>query len=143
VALSVVVEGGAARAIRRLDRDVRRLVVARLERLAENPRPPGSKKLEGAEDLHRVRVGDYRIVYRIEDEVLLVLAVRAAHRSDGARTRQRRQPSAMTDQGVEWLFPIQPDGSSSGAVRPQRGGGTATRPSAQATTFTAVFRASR
>jgi mRNA interferase RelE/StbE len=71
LAYRVVVEDGAARAIRKLDRDVQRLVVARLERLAENPRPPGSKKLEGAEDLHRVRVGDHRIVYRIEDDVLL------------------------------------------------------------------------
>jgi mRNA interferase RelE/StbE len=82
LAYRVVVEDGAARAIRKLDRDVQRLVVARLERLAENPRPPGSKKLEGAEDLHRVRVGDHRIVYRIEDDVLLVLVVRVAHRSD-------------------------------------------------------------
>ncbi len=82
MAYRVVVEDGAARAIRKLDRDVQRLVVARLERLAEDPRPPGSKKLEGAEDLHRVRVGDHRIVYRIEDQVLLVLVVRVAHRSD-------------------------------------------------------------
>jgi mRNA interferase RelE/StbE len=82
VAYRVVVEDGAARAIRKLDRGAQRLVVARLERLAEDPRPPGSKKLEGAEDLHRLRVGDYRIVYRIEDQVLLVLVVRVAHRSD-------------------------------------------------------------
>jgi mRNA interferase RelE/StbE len=82
MAYRVVIEDGTARAIRKLDRDVQRLVVAKLERLAENPRPPGSKKLEGAEDLHRVRVGDHRIVYRIEDQVLLVLVVRVAHRSD-------------------------------------------------------------
>jgi mRNA interferase RelE/StbE len=82
VAYRVVVEDGAARAIRKLGRDAQRQVVAKLERLADNPRPPGSKKLEGTEDLHRVRVGDYRIVYRIEDQVLLVLVVRVAHRSD-------------------------------------------------------------
>ncbi len=78
----MVVEDGAARAIRKLGRDAQRQVVAKLERLADNPRRPGSKKLEGTEDLHRVRVGDYRIVYRIEDQVLLVLVVRVAHRSD-------------------------------------------------------------
>jgi mRNA interferase RelE/StbE len=82
VAYQVVVEDGAARAIRKLGRGVQRQVVAKLERLGENPRPQGSKKLEGTEDLHRVRVGDYRIVYRIEEEVLLVLVVRVAHRSD-------------------------------------------------------------
>ncbi len=78
----MVVEDGAARAIRKLGRDAQRQVVTKLERLADNPRPAGSKKLEGTEDLHRVRVGDCRIVYRIEDQVLLVLVVRVAHRSD-------------------------------------------------------------
>jgi mRNA interferase RelE/StbE len=82
MACRVVVEDGVARAIRKLGRDAQRQVVARLERLAEDPRPPGSKKIEGTEDLHRVRVGGYRIVYRIEDQVLLVLVVRVAHRSD-------------------------------------------------------------
>jgi mRNA interferase RelE/StbE len=82
VAYRVVVEDGAARAIRKLGRDAQRQVVAKLERLADNPRPPGSKELEGTADLHRVRVGDYRIVYRVEDQVLLVLVVRVAHRSD-------------------------------------------------------------
>jgi mRNA interferase RelE/StbE len=82
VAYRVVVEDGAARAIRKLGRDAQRQVVAKLERLADNPRPPGSKTLEGTEDLYRVRVGDHRIVYRIEDQVLLVLVVRVAHRSE-------------------------------------------------------------
>ena len=78
----MIVEDGAARAIRRLDRGAQRQVVTKLERLADNPRPPGSKKLEGTDGLYRVRVGDHRIVYRIEDQVLLVLVVRVAHRSD-------------------------------------------------------------
>ncbi len=82
MAYRVVIEDGATRALRRLDRDIQRKVVAKLERLEENPRPPGSKKLEGAEDLYRVRVGDYRVVYRIERQELLVLVVRVAHRSD-------------------------------------------------------------
>jgi mRNA interferase RelE/StbE len=82
MAYRVVIEEGTARAIRKLARDVQRLVIARIERLAENPRPPGSRKLEGAGSFYRVRVGDYRVVYRIEDEALLVLVVRVAHRSD-------------------------------------------------------------
>ena len=47
-------------------------VFARIEALAENPRPPGCKKLRGATDLWRIRVGNYRVVYQVADAVLLV-----------------------------------------------------------------------
>jgi len=50
--------------------------------LAETPRPPGSVRLQGPEGFHRVRVGDYRIVYLIKDRVLLICVVRIAHRKD-------------------------------------------------------------
>ena len=53
----------------------------RLDELGENPRPPGSKKLAGA-DFWRTRVGDYRIVYSIEDQVLMVLVIRIGHRRE-------------------------------------------------------------
>jgi mRNA interferase RelE/StbE len=62
----------------------RRLLVA-LEReiaaLADDPRPPGCLKLVGHKDYWRVRVGDWRIVYRIEDGRLVVIVVRVAPRS--------------------------------------------------------------
>lgn len=51
-----------------------------LDRLSENPRPPGCLKLVGEEDQWRVRVGDWRIVYRIEDGRLVVLVVTVAPR---------------------------------------------------------------
>jgi mRNA interferase RelE/StbE len=51
-----------------------------IEGLAENPRPPGCVKLQGGDELFRVRVGDYRIVYQIQDAVLLVLVVQIGHR---------------------------------------------------------------
>jgi mRNA interferase RelE/StbE len=50
--------------------------------LSEDPYPPGSKKLQGEEDLYRVRVGDYRVLYRVEDERLVVLVVNIGHRRD-------------------------------------------------------------
>jgi mRNA interferase RelE/StbE len=50
--------------------------------LADNPRPPGVEKLAGTEDLYRVRVGDYRIICQIQDEVLLVLAAKIGHRRE-------------------------------------------------------------
>jgi mRNA interferase RelE/StbE len=51
--------------------------------LAENPRPPGVKKLKGNnENLYRIRSGDYRIVYAIEDEVSVVDIRKIGHRKD-------------------------------------------------------------
>ena len=72
----------AVRQIKKLPRDVQQLVVQQLEELALNPRPNGVVKLEGAESLYRVRLGDYRIVYQIQDEVLLVTVVKVAHRRE-------------------------------------------------------------
>ena len=58
-----------------------RLVVA-MRGLAANPRPPGCEKLAGVEDIFRIRVGDYRIIYHIRDEVLLVLVLKIGHRRE-------------------------------------------------------------
>jgi mRNA interferase RelE/StbE len=50
--------------------------------LREDPRPPGSKKLTNSDGLWRVRVGNYRIVYTIKDDVLLVLVLQVLRRDD-------------------------------------------------------------
>jgi mRNA interferase RelE/StbE len=50
--------------------------------LAEDPLPPGVKKLKAGDGLYRVRVSDYRIIYRIEQEVLTVLVVRIVYRRE-------------------------------------------------------------
>ena len=50
--------------------------------LADNPRPVGCKKLQAFHDIYRVRVGDYRIVYRIEDARLIIEVIRVANRKD-------------------------------------------------------------
>jgi mRNA interferase RelE/StbE len=50
--------------------------------LAQNPRPPGCIKLSGPSSLWRIRVGDYRVVYQIQDQQLIVLVVTVAHRRD-------------------------------------------------------------
>ena len=57
-------------------------VARRIDGLADNPRPPGVEKLKGAEGLWRVRVGDYRVIYTVRDEVLLVLVIRIGHRRE-------------------------------------------------------------
>jgi len=62
------------------EKKLRRLIVARIESLSEDPRPPGCEKLTGREQ-YRVRQGVYRIVYGIEDDRLVVYVVKVGHRS--------------------------------------------------------------
>jgi mRNA interferase RelE/StbE len=71
----------AARALRNLDPQVARRLYAAIVLLAEDPRPPASRPLRGR-PAWRVRVGDYRIIYTIEDDVLLVVVVTLGHRRD-------------------------------------------------------------
>lgn len=59
-------------------------ILARIELLAEEPRPTGSQKLTGLE-LYRVRQGAYRIVYSIQDSQLIVCVVKIGHRRDAYR----------------------------------------------------------
>ncbi|MGH2358048.1 MAG: type II toxin-antitoxin system RelE family toxin [Candidatus Limnocylindria bacterium] len=72
----------AAKQLEVLDRSIQRRVARKIEQLAGEPRGPGSVKLRGAEDIWRLRVGDYRILYRIEDARLIVLVIRIGHRRD-------------------------------------------------------------
>ncbi len=67
---------------RKLPRPAQVRLKARIDSLAGNPRPQGVQLLSGDERLYRIRVGDYRIIYAIEDEVLLVLIVKLGHRRD-------------------------------------------------------------
>ena len=53
----------------------------KIEALAENPRPPGARKLAGSEDDWRVRVGDYRVIYEISDKVRIVRIMKVKRRS--------------------------------------------------------------
>lgn len=59
----------------------RQRIVERIRDLARSPRPHGSQKLAG-QDRYRIRQGNYRIVYSIEDEALIVEVVKVGHRKD-------------------------------------------------------------
>ena len=61
--------------------DQKRLAQAMLA-LAEEPRPRGARKLTGYEDVFRIRVGRYRVLYSIEENRLVVLILKVGHRSD-------------------------------------------------------------
>lgn len=71
----------AVRALRKLDPPVARRVRGAIALLAEDPRPPASRPLRGR-PAWRVRVGDYRVIYTIENDVLLVVVVTLGHRRD-------------------------------------------------------------
>ena len=60
----------------------RQRIVLRIQSLGENPRPLGCEKLAGHLDRYRVREGNYRILYSIDDEKLLVDVVKVGHRKD-------------------------------------------------------------
>jgi mRNA interferase RelE/StbE len=77
----------AARQMRKFDPQVRRQTQAALELLSSDPRPPAATQLVGGAGEWRVRTGDYRIVYEIEDEELLVLVLRVGHRREICRAR--------------------------------------------------------
>lgn len=71
----------------KLDKPVRRRVQSAIDRLAGDPRPNGVVALAGHKGLLRIRVGDYRIIYTVDDGVLLVLVVDVDHRSTVYRSR--------------------------------------------------------
>jgi mRNA interferase RelE/StbE len=78
----VEVAPAAVRQLRKMDPAARRRVQGAIELLAEQPRPSGAKKLVGGDGEWRVRTGDFRIIYEIHDDVLLLLVVAVGHRRD-------------------------------------------------------------
>ena len=78
----ILYRASVKRDMRRLDAPTAQRVDAAILALADDPRPAGCKKLAGKNDLWRLRVGAHRIVYQIQDDRLIVLVVRVAHRQD-------------------------------------------------------------
>lgn len=85
MAYEVRTKPAARRQIRNLPKQAQAVIVAAIEALADDPRPHGVRKLVGAEDLYRVRAGNYRVIYQVSDDALLVLVVRVGHRKDAYR----------------------------------------------------------
>ena len=72
----------ALRQLRKLSGSVQHRILQQADELAVDPRPRGVEKLRGKEDQYRVRVGDYRILYEVTDEKLLVCVVKVGHRRE-------------------------------------------------------------
>jgi len=79
---SVLIKPAAWKQIMAFDARLQNRVFDALETLEGEPRPARAKKLQGNEELYRVRVGDYRIVYEVRDAVLIVVIVEVGNRSD-------------------------------------------------------------
>ena len=78
----VEIAPAAQRQLRKLDPAGRRRVQAAIDLLSENPRPPTATQLVGGAGEWRVRTGDFRIIYEIHDQRLVVLVVKVGHRRD-------------------------------------------------------------
>jgi mRNA interferase RelE/StbE len=82
VTYRIEVKPSALDALARIPQPQRRRIAQTIDRLADNPRPRGARALEGRLSLYRIRIGDYRVVYQIQDAALLVLVGRIGDRGD-------------------------------------------------------------
>jgi mRNA interferase RelE/StbE len=83
----IILDRQPKKMMRRLPQDLLQRIDQKIRSLAEDPRPPGCRKITGTkyENLYRVRVGDWRISYAVEDDQLIVLVVEVEHRSRAYR----------------------------------------------------------
>jgi len=79
---SIEWKSSAAGELKKLDKAVFHRVLESVKSLSANPRPMGVRKLTGAENAYRIRCGNYRIVYTIQDRKLMVEIIRIGHRSN-------------------------------------------------------------
>lgn len=87
----VTIEAKAVKDLKAIRDDMQDQILEHVSALAENPRPQGAKQLRVlGRTLHRIRVGDYRVIYRIEDRELVVEVVMVWHRKDVYKRLRRR-----------------------------------------------------
>ncbi len=72
----------AAKSLKAIPKTVQKRIAKKIESLAEAPPEPAKTKMKGDNPFHRVRVGDYRIIYEIQNEVLLILILKIGHRKE-------------------------------------------------------------
>ena len=77
----VLIKPSAAKELHALPANDRKRVVTKIEGLASDPRPPGTEKLSGAEK-YRLRQGDYRVLYSVDDSQKMLVIVKIGHRRD-------------------------------------------------------------
>ncbi len=78
----VVLERSAERDLKKLSEKIFRLMIEEIKPLTENPHPTGCRKIEGSKNDWRIRVGNYRILYEIDENEKRVKIMRVRHRKD-------------------------------------------------------------
>jgi mRNA interferase RelE/StbE len=81
----IIIDREPRKVMRRLPRNLLQRINQAIQDLAEDPRPSGCVKLVGHDNLYRVRVGDWRISYAVEDDQLIVLVIEVAPRGGAYR----------------------------------------------------------
>jgi mRNA interferase RelE/StbE len=81
----VLLERAAERDLKRLSLTVYDRIVPHLKALSQNPRPTGCKKIAGSRSDWRIRIGDYRVIYEIDDRAKVVKVMRIRHRREAYR----------------------------------------------------------
>ena len=79
---SIKLKPRASKFIEAQPKKIQRQLITRIEALATNPRPSGSKQLYADERIYRIRSGNYRIIYQIQDKILLVMVIKIGDRKD-------------------------------------------------------------
>jgi mRNA interferase RelE/StbE len=72
----------AVREFKAFERPVQRRIATRIDGLAADPFPPDVKKLQGTPDHYRIRVGHYRVIYRVEKKIVTIVVVKIGHRRE-------------------------------------------------------------
>jgi mRNA interferase RelE/StbE len=83
---TIQIDRGAEKTLRKQPRNLAARIIKAIFALADNPHPPNSLKVEGHDYLYRLRVGDWRIIYQVDDDQLLILVLEIGSRSDIYRT---------------------------------------------------------
>ena len=81
----VYLEHTAERDLRRLSGEVFHRIILHIKALAENPRPPGCRKIIGSKNDWRIRIGSYRVIYEIDDKAKTVNVMKIRYRSEAYR----------------------------------------------------------
>jgi len=79
---SVIINSNVAKQMQKIPSKTQEKIKLAIRNLANNPKPPNCKKLQGFDHTWRVRVGDYRIIYEIYDNKVQVIVIKVKHRRD-------------------------------------------------------------
>jgi len=92
----VIIPKPVQKQLDKISRPQRERILAAIRLLKNDPRPDGVKKLKALDDTYRIRIGDYRVVYEIRDQELIIFLLNAAHRKDvyGTGNANRGQAEA-------------------------------------------------